>query len=42
MIEWLTLLLHIQEVLGSKLGPETGYPETWFHGSPQSLQKMLV
>jgi hypothetical protein len=25
--EWLTFLLHIREVLGSSLGPETGYPE---------------
>jgi hypothetical protein len=27
IVEWLTLLLHIQEVPGSYLGPETGYPE---------------
>jgi hypothetical protein len=25
MVEWLTLLLHIQEVPSSNLGPETGY-----------------
>jgi hypothetical protein len=27
MVEWLTFLLRIREVLGSNLGPETGYPE---------------
>jgi hypothetical protein len=26
-VEWLALLLHIQEVLGSNLSPETGYPD---------------
>jgi hypothetical protein len=26
MVKWLTLLLRIREVLGSNLGPETGYP----------------
>jgi hypothetical protein len=33
VIEWLKLLLHIQEVPGSNLGPETGYPELFrgFH-----------
>jgi hypothetical protein len=33
VVEWLTLLLCIQEVLGSNLGPETGYPDcgfSWF------------
>jgi hypothetical protein len=25
MVEWLALLLHIQDVLGSNLGPETRY-----------------
>jgi hypothetical protein len=27
VVEFLTLLLGIQKVLGSNLGPETGYPE---------------
>jgi hypothetical protein len=27
VVESLTLLFRIREVLGSKLGPETGYPE---------------
>jgi hypothetical protein len=27
MVEWLTLQLHILEVPGSNLGPETGYPD---------------
>jgi hypothetical protein len=35
--KWLPLLLHIQEVLGSNMGPETGYPEV-YHGFLQSLQ----
>jgi hypothetical protein len=26
VVEWLTLLIHIWEVLGSNLSPETGYP----------------
>jgi hypothetical protein len=26
-LEWLTLLVHILEVLGSNLGQDTGYPE---------------
>jgi hypothetical protein len=33
VVEWLTLLLRIWEVLGSNLGPETGYPDlgfSWF------------
>jgi hypothetical protein len=25
--EWLTLLLHTLEVLGSNLGPENGFPD---------------
>jgi hypothetical protein len=29
MAEWLTLLLHIYEVQGSNLGPETRYPEVF-------------
>jgi hypothetical protein len=36
VVEWLTLL-HIREVPGSNLGPETGYPEV-LRGLPQSLQ----
>jgi hypothetical protein len=35
--EWLAVLLHVWEVLGSNLGPETGYPEV-FGDFPQSLQ----
>jgi hypothetical protein len=27
VVEWLTLLLLIREVLGTDLGPETGYPD---------------
>jgi hypothetical protein len=27
VVEWLTLLLHIREVPGSNLSPETGYPD---------------
>jgi hypothetical protein len=30
LIEWLTLLLHIWEILSSNLGPETGYPDLRF------------
>jgi hypothetical protein len=30
MVEQLTLLLHIQEVLGSNHGPETDYPDRFF------------
>jgi hypothetical protein len=30
VVEWLTLLLCIQEVLGSNLGPETSYPDCGF------------
>jgi hypothetical protein len=26
MAEWVAILFHIQEVLGSNLGPEIGYP----------------
>jgi hypothetical protein len=27
VVEWLTLLLCIREVLGSNVGPENGYPD---------------
>jgi hypothetical protein len=37
MVEWLTLLLCIQEVPGSILGPEVSYPACDFNRS-QSLQ----
>jgi hypothetical protein len=37
LVEWLTLLLCIREVLGSSLGPETGYPARGFNGFPQSF-----
>jgi hypothetical protein len=30
MVEWLTLLLHLQEVPGSNLGLETSYPDWGF------------
>jgi hypothetical protein len=30
VIKWSKLLLHIQEVAGSNLGPETNYPEIFF------------
>jgi hypothetical protein len=30
MVEWLTLLLRIQEVLDSNLGLKTSYPERFF------------
>jgi hypothetical protein len=35
-VEWLVPLLRIREILGSNLGPETGYPEG-FRGFIQSL-----
>jgi hypothetical protein len=37
MVEWLALLLYIQEVLGSNLFSETGYPDwgfSWFSSVP--------
>jgi hypothetical protein len=37
MVEWLTLLLRIREVLLSNLGPENGYPDwrfSWFSSVP--------
>jgi hypothetical protein len=37
MVEWLTFLLRIREVLCSNLGLETGYSEV-FRGFPQYLQ----
>jgi hypothetical protein len=37
VIEWLTLLLHIREVPGSNLSPETCYPKV-FCGFPQCIQ----
>jgi hypothetical protein len=30
VVKWLTFLLHIWEVLGSNLGPETSYPDWTF------------
>jgi hypothetical protein len=27
VVKWLILLLHILEVSGSNIGPETGYPD---------------
>jgi hypothetical protein len=27
VVEWFTLLLHIRDIPGSNLGPETGYPD---------------
>jgi hypothetical protein len=32
-------LVRLQEILGSNLGPETGYPDRFFHGVPESLQE---
>jgi hypothetical protein len=37
MVEWLTLLLRIREVLGSNLDSETGYSEI-LRDFPQYLQ----
>jgi hypothetical protein len=36
--EWLALLFHIREVLGSNLGLKTNYPDWGFPGFLQSLQ----
>jgi hypothetical protein len=43
VVERLMLLLHIQEIPGSNLGPETSYPD-WggVHGFPQSLQANVM
>jgi hypothetical protein len=38
VIEWLTLLFRIWEVLGSILGPGDCYLDKGFRGFPQSLQ----
>jgi hypothetical protein len=38
MFERLILLLHIKEVPGSNLCPETDYPDRKFYGFPHSLQ----
>jgi hypothetical protein len=37
-VEWLALLFHIQEVMGSNAGLETRYPDKIFHGFLQFLQ----
>jgi hypothetical protein len=37
-MSWLTLLLRIREVMGSNLGPKTGYPDYVWCGFPQSFQ----
>jgi hypothetical protein len=37
-VEWLTLLLSIQEVSGLNLSPETNYAD-FFHGFPKLLYK---
>jgi hypothetical protein len=39
MVERLTLLLHIQEVPDSNLGPVTSYPDLGFCGFSQSLHE---
>jgi hypothetical protein len=39
VMEWLTLLLHFWEVLGSNPGSETGMLTEGFHSFPQSLQE---
>jgi hypothetical protein len=36
-VEWLAILLRIQEFPSSNLSPETGYPDWDFSCSPQSL-----
>jgi hypothetical protein len=36
-VEWLILLLHVREILGSNLGPETGSSRRGFLGFPQSF-----
>jgi hypothetical protein len=38
MVEWLRFLLHIWEVPGSNFRPDAGYPDSGFHGFPQSVQ----
>jgi hypothetical protein len=38
VVKGLTLVLRVWEILGSNLGPETGYPEV-FRDIPQSLQE---
>jgi hypothetical protein len=38
VVEYLARLLRIREVLGSNVGPETGYPDFYFRDFPQSLQ----
>jgi hypothetical protein len=38
MVERLTLLLHIWEVLAPNLGPDSSYPDLVFRGFPQSIQ----
>jgi hypothetical protein len=40
VIETLTLLLHVREVLGSNLGSQTGYPYRPFSCFFQSPQEM--
>jgi hypothetical protein len=35
-------LLRVWELPGSNLGPETGYPDCFFRGFPQSLQANAV
>jgi hypothetical protein len=40
VVEWLTLLIHIREVPGSNIGPETVYPEV-FRCFSQTSRKIL-
>jgi hypothetical protein len=39
VVKWISLLLHIVEVLHSNTGLETSYPD-WCYGFPQSLQEI--
>jgi hypothetical protein len=42
MVEWLTLLLHNWEVLGSNLDPKTGYPDWGFSWFPHILHSNIM
>ena len=39
---WVPLLHHAWNVLGSKLGPETGFPHLGFRGVLQYLQANVI
>jgi hypothetical protein len=42
LVDWLTHLLRIGEVLVSNVGPETGFPTEIFCGFPQSFQSITL